>query len=81
MSKTLKLSMILIILVATLITTGFTFFSKTPQTVYRVYLKGESLGLIESKKDLEDYIDKKQTEIKEKYDVDKVYIPSDLDIV
>ena len=65
MSKNLKLSMILIILVTTLITTGFTFFNRTPKTVYRVYLKGESLGLIESKKDLENYIDKKQTEIKE----------------
>ena len=55
MSKNLKLSMILIILVTTLITTGFTFFNRTPKTVYRVYLKGESLGLIESKKELEEY--------------------------
>ena len=81
MSKTLKLSMIIMILATSLLTTGFTFFNKNPQIVYRVYLKGESLGLIESKKALEDYIDKKQTEIKKKYDVDKVYVPSDLDIV
>ena len=55
--------------------------STTPKTVYRVYLKGKSLGLINSKKELEEYIDKKQSEIKEKYNVDKVYLPSDLDIV
>ena len=81
MNKTLKLSIILLIISAVLLTTGFTIVRKTPETVYRVYLKGKSLGLIKSKKKLEDYIDKKQTEIKQKYGVEKVYIPSDLDIV
>ena len=52
-----------------------------PQEVYRVYLDGESIGLIYSKKDLEKYIDTKQENIKEKYGVDKVYIPNNLDIV
>lgn len=61
--------------------TGFTNISKTPQTVYRVYLKGKSLGIIESKESFENFIDKKQEEIKKKYNVDKVYIPADLDIV
>lgn len=52
-----------------------------PQEVYRVYLDGESIGLIYSKKDLEDYIDKEEEQVKEKYNVDKVYIPNNLDIV
>ena len=64
-----------------LFTTGFVKFNSTPSTLYRVYLKGESLGLIESKTSFENFIDKKQNEIKEKYKVDKVYIPTDLDIV
>lgn len=51
-----------------------------PKEVYRVYLKGDSLGLIESKEELENYIDKKQEKIKKKYGVKKVYIPEDLDI-
>ncbi len=51
-----------------------------PRELYRVYLKGKSLGLIKSKQDLEDYIDKEQDSIKKKYKVDKVYIPEDLDI-
>ncbi len=63
------------------ITAGFSKLLTSPKIVYRVYLKGESLGLIESKGDLENYIDKKQNEIKEKYKVDKVYAPTDLDIV
>lgn len=54
--------------------------STDPKEVYRVYLKGKSLGIIDSKKDLEDYIDNEQTNIKKQYNVKKVYIPEDLDI-
>ena len=61
--------------------TGFTNITSEPKTVYRVYLKGESLGTIASKKSFENYIDKKQEEIKKKYKVKKVYVPVDLDIV
>ena len=48
--------------------------------VYRVYLSGNSIGLIESKSKLEKYINKEQKEIKEKYDVDKVYVPKGLEV-
>ena len=61
------------------LTTGFTKVSLEPKTVYRVYLKGKSLGIIESKDQLEKYIDKEQKEIKQKYNVKKVYLPTDLD--
>lgn len=70
-----------VLLISIFLTTGFSKVLQTPETVYRVYLKGESLGLIKSKKELENYIDKKQAEIKEKYGVEKVYAPTDLDIV
>ena len=73
-------SLILLIIVALVLSTGFTRVKKEPHTYYRVYLKGESLGLIKSKKALEDFIDKKQEEIKKEYNVDKVYLPSELDI-
>lgn len=51
-----------------------------PNNVYRVYLNGESIGLIKDKEELLNIIDKEQIEIKEKYEVDKVYPPSGLDI-
>jgi murein DD-endopeptidase MepM/ murein hydrolase activator NlpD len=76
-----KLLTIIVLIFSVIFTTGFSKISTTPKTVYRVYLKGESLGLIKSKKALEDYIDKKQEEIKKKYNVDKVYVPEELDIV
>ena len=76
-----KLTSILVILVLGITLPFITAYtSKAPKELFRVYLKGESIGLIESKKELEDYIDKKQKEIKKKFDVDKVYLPEELDI-
>ena len=64
------------------ISLGFsTKYLTKPQKVYRVYLKGDSIGLIKSKDDLNKYIDKKQDEVKKKYKVDKVFAPSELKIV
>ena len=60
---------------------GFTENRNNPRQLYRVYLAGKSIGVIKSKKELEDYIDNKQQLLKEKYQVNKVYAPNDLDIV
>lgn len=60
---------------------GFNEKSKNPRQLYKVYLEGKSIGIIESKEELENYIDEKQKELKEKYQVNKVYAPNDLDIV
>ncbi len=76
-----KIILILILILSLTVSLGFKTMELKPQTVYHVYLKGKSLGLITSKERLEDYIDKKQQEIKDKYKVSKVYLPEDLDIV
>ena len=60
---------------------GFMSFNTEPKQLYRVYLGGKSIGLIESTESLENFIDEKQSELKEKYNVSKVYIPNDLDII
>ncbi len=52
-----------------------------PHSVYRIYLAGKSIGLIEDKEALESYIDKDQETLKTKYQVSKVYAPEDLKIV
>lgn len=81
MNKNIKIIMTILLLFSLVITTGFTNINNEPRSVYRVYLKGKSLGLIKSKEEFENYIDKKQEEIKNKYNVKKVYVPTDLDIV
>lgn len=76
---------IIFIIIAIIISSGV-FFAEykkdaAPQSLYRVYLSGKSIGYIESKKDLEAYINEKEKEIKQKYKVNTVYAPKDLDIV
>lgn len=51
-----------------------------PKDLYQVYLAGEKIGVIASKAKLEAYIDKKQDEIKAKYNVTNVYPPKNLNI-
>ena len=51
-----------------------------PSEAYQVYLNGEKMGLISSKKNLLDMIDNEQTMIKESYGVEKVYPPNGLSI-
>lgn len=81
-----KTSLILTIFVAILISflgvylTDFSNKYYEAHEVYRVYLEGKSIGLINSKKDLEKLIDKEQEKIKLQYNVDKVYIPKGLEI-
>ena len=76
---------ILYAFLALIISSGIFFVGYTkaqePIELYRVYLKGETIGYIENKELLEEYIDNEQVELKEKYNVDKVYLPNDLDIV
>lgn len=81
-NKTIIYSVISLFISGLLIAFGFTSKPlENPNEVYRVYLSGKSIGIIQSKKELEDYIDQEQTEIKEKYNVDKVYAPTNLDIL
>ena len=61
--------------------TNRTIEGKEPIPCYRVYLEGKSIGLITSKDELNDYINKQQQKLKEQYKVDMVYIPNDIDVV
>ena len=75
------------IIIALLLSLGIIIFYQfnkkediNPKEVYKVYLDGNYLGAIKSKKALENYIDTEQKELKEEYEVDKVYIPNGIDI-
>ena len=52
-----------------------------PRIFYNVYLESELIGTIESKESLEKYIDTKGAELKKKFNVEKIYAPTDLEIV
>lgn len=81
---TLLLTLLLTLALSTVVIIFFDHDQKqvnaTPKELYQVYLAGEKIGVIRSKAKLEAYIDKKQDEIKQKYNVKNVYPPKNLSI-
>lgn len=73
---------IIIIFVSILIfCLGFNYkTSANPNIYYQVYLNGEKLGIIDSKEELEKYIDQKNEKYKKTFNVKKVYAPNGLEI-
>ena len=78
-----KFTMWLFVLILSSIVFLLGFNTKTnlePKYLYQVYLDDQVLGVIESKNELEEYIDSQGSTLKEKYNVDKVYAPEGLEI-
>lgn len=80
MKKVLLMFLIVIVIAATAFLSLSYEKTVEPNTYYKVYLNGELLGKIESKDQLEKYINEEQKEIKEKYLVNEVFIPNGLEI-
>ena len=55
--------------------------TNNPTIGYRVYLEGKAIGFINSKDELNEFINVQQEKVKDKYNVDTIYIPNDIDIV
>ena len=74
-----KLSYIIVIILVGILVfgLGFTSYSnKEPITVYKVYIDGEIIGTVSSKEEFNNYINQKEQLVKDKYGVDKVYMPN-----
>lgn len=59
---------------------GFKDKVAEPKEVYKVYIDGKLVGAVRSRTALENYINNEQKELKDEYNVDKVYLPSGIDI-
>ncbi len=79
--KTIVTTVVAVIISAIILLYSPSTKALEPKPVYRVYLAGKSIGLIEDKDALEQHIDTEQENLKEQYDVSKVYAPEDLKIV
>lgn len=87
--KELIICSILVILIAILV--AFNFFAEnnykvngaynSPKQIYQVYLDGEKVGLIDSKEELYNLINKEQVEIKQEYNVEQVHPPKGFQII
>jgi len=83
----MKIKEVLILLLAIILIGIFSFVlnstyrkDKEPNTYYKVYLDGEIIGVVNSKKQLENYIDKKNEQYKKQFKVNRIYSPNGLDI-
>ncbi|MFI3260752.1 MAG: peptidoglycan DD-metalloendopeptidase family protein [bacterium] len=82
----MKMKHTIIILLCSVITIFYYYSIKDvgeykANAVYKVYLEGKEIGLIDDDQVLYDLINEEQKEIKEEYNVDNVYPPSDFEIV
>lgn len=55
-------------------------YDSNPETVYQVYLNGQTIGVIENEEELHNLIDKEQKNLKKEYKVDKIYAPIGLEV-
>lgn len=79
--KNIPILISLLVALIIILVTGFTVpKDKSIKEVYNVYLDGKLLGAVKSKVELENYIDKEQKELKEEFNVEKVYKPNGLEI-
>ena len=46
--------------------------NKTPMEVYGIYLDGKKIGTVKSKDEFDNYINAKEEQLKQKYNVDKI---------
>lgn len=73
------LTVIEIILISIFLSSGYKK-STEPRTYYEVYLDGKVIGTINSKEELENYIDKQNDKYKNQFGVDRVYSPTGLSV-
>lgn len=60
---------------------GFNYKTgKTASSLYKVYFNGEVIGVIDSEKELNDYIDSQSDKYKKLFGVNKVYAPNGIQI-
>lgn len=80
--KKFGLFTIIVIITISLFAVGYDYNNNKsePNSYYQVYLEKEILGVIKSKKELEDYIDKKGEYYKKKFNVSKIHEPNGLEI-
>lgn len=80
-SEIVKITLLSIIIGAFLLVVGVTNREYNyANKVYKVYLNGNELGVIANQNELYSLIDEDQQDIKETYDVDKVYPPNGFSI-
>ena len=54
--------------------------NKTPEELYAIYIDGTKIGVVKSKESFDNYINEKEEQLREKYNVSKIYTPKGVEI-
>lgn len=77
----IQLILIVILAISSIFLLGFKITkNKTPSAIYAVYLEGKKIGTVKSKDEFNEYINKQEEKLKEKYQVEEIYTPKGVEI-
>lgn len=77
----IKVILVAILAISSVFLLGFKITeNKTPNEMYVVYLDGKKIGTVKSKDEFNEYINKQEEKLKEKYQVDEIYTPKGVEI-
>lgn len=77
----ISLIIMAIVICSAVILLGFTSYNNNkPIDAYVVYLDGKKIGVVESKEEFDNYINTKEENIKNQYEVDTIYAPKGVEI-
>lgn len=75
------LGIVSVLMIILFVFIGFPEKNNVPKSVYQVYLNGEKVGLVDNKDELLNLINEEQQDIKETYQVNRVYPPDSFEIL
>ena len=71
----------IVLLISSIFLVGFKLVNnKTPHELFAVYLDGAKIGVVKSKEKFDAYINAKEDQLREKYNVSKIYTPKGVEI-
>lgn len=77
----IKIILVVILSISSIFFVGFKITEhKTPNELYTIYLQGKKIGTVKSKQEFNEYINKQEEQLKQKYNVDEIYTPKGVEI-
>lgn len=77
----IKLILVCLLAIASIFLVGYKITENTrPNEIYAVYLEGKKIGTVKSKEEFNNYINKQEEKLKQKFNVKEIYTPKGVEI-
>ena len=78
---TFSIITLVVLAISSIFIVGFKLvINKTPHELYAIYINGTKVGAVKSKESFDEYINQKEEQLREKYNVSKIYTPKGVEI-